>query len=240
MQTEFPEPSGASEDTASSKRGSLRGIVNEGQDEEADIEGAADTGSHERSTDPEVTSLLCKPGEIGEQLHPCSSHLPHAEPPVADNVLVHSIEIGGSTSMEMLEAVTQPEMGTQAQADTQVEPVPQPQLLSETEKEVHIEVVVHEEQTVPDQQTRKRVDEGEAVRIEDGEGSKQLGEGELRSELPIEKKVPPTPAISKRSLRSNLVQEEDVEVKAPQPKRKKQKHTVDEAKVTHKKRSSKR
>ena len=175
-------------------------------------------------------------------------------PLVIDDVLVKSMEIGESTSMEKLEAVTQEQAGTQPQ------PVPQPQVLTETEKEVHIDVVVHEVQTVLDRQTRNPVDEGEAVRIQHGEGSKQVGEGELQIELPIDKKVPPTPGISKRSLRSNLVHEEDVEMKSPQPKRrkskegetevvnpstvirtgKKQKHAADEAKVTQKKRSSKR
>jgi hypothetical protein len=252
--TNLPESSGTSEDTASSKRGGLHETGNEGHDKETDIEGAANTGSHGRSIDHEVTSPLCKPGEIGEQLHPCNNPVPDVDLPVADDILVNSMEIGGSTSTEKLEAVTQPQTDTQAQAVTQPQPVIQ------TEKVVHIEVVVDEVQTVPDQENRMDVDKGEAVRIEDGEGSKPLGEGELRSELPIQKKVPPTPAISKRITRSNLAHEEDEEVKAPQPKRKKskegeseavnpssvirtgkkQKHTLDESKVTQKRRSSKR
>jgi hypothetical protein len=44
---------------------------------------------------------------------------------------------------------------------------------------VHIEVVVDEVQPILDQQNLLCVDEGEAVRIQDGEESKPLGEGEL-------------------------------------------------------------
>jgi hypothetical protein len=96
----------------SSKRGGLHGTGNESHDEETNIEGATDMGSHRRSRDPEVTSPLCKPGEIGKQLHPCNNPVPDVDPPVADDVLVNSMEIGGSTSTEKLEAVTQQQTDT--------------------------------------------------------------------------------------------------------------------------------
>jgi hypothetical protein len=221
--TKLPESSDTSEDMVSSKRGGLHGTGNESHDEETNIEGATDMGSHRRSRDPEVTSPLCKPGETGEQLHPCNNSVPDSDPLPEEDVLVNSIEIGGTPSTEEKpEAVIQPQVDTQPQSVTQPQTVPQLQLVTQTEKVMHIKVVV-DEVSIPDQQYLLPVDEGEAVRIQDGEESKALGEGELRSELPIQKKVPPIPAISKRITRSNLAQEEDVELKAPQPKRKKSK-----------------
>jgi hypothetical protein len=45
-------------------------------------------------------------------LHPCNNPVPDVDPPVADDVLVNSMEIGGSTSTEKLEAVTQQQTDT--------------------------------------------------------------------------------------------------------------------------------
>jgi hypothetical protein len=183
--TKLPESLGTSEDTASSKRGSLHGTRNESHDEETNIEGAADMGSHRRSRDPEVTSPLCKPGETGEQLHSCNNFVPDSDPLLEEDVPINSIEIGGTPSTEEKpEAVIQPQADTQPQSVTQPQTVPQPQPVTQNEKVVHIEVVI-DEVFVPDQQNLLPVDEGEAVRIQDGEESKALGEGELRSELPI-------------------------------------------------------
>jgi hypothetical protein len=73
---------------------------NESHDEETNIEGATNMGSHRRSIDPELTSPLCKPSEIGKQLYPNNNPILDSNPAIANEVLLNSIEIGGSPSME--------------------------------------------------------------------------------------------------------------------------------------------